>query len=903
MSMPVTDVTALLLTDVVGSTALWQAHPAQMNTAMARHHDIVAKAVAAYGGRLPQDQGEGDARFAAFGSAIAALSAAVDIQRALGSEPWPDPVRLSVRMGIHAGEVIDRDGNLFGDPVNRCARIRGLAHGGQILVSSTTKELVQAWPPDGVGLLDLGEHRMKDLTSPVRIYQVTHPDLPADFPPLASLNRARHNLPVQLSSFVGRGRELRELVALVLDHPLVTVTGFGGMGKTRAALQVGAELADGDGDGVWFVDLSAVRDAQSIPEVALQALGVTASDDPLATLTGHLADKRVLLICDNVEQLLPDAAPVLAALAGSGPGVRVLVTSREPVGLRGEQVYPLPPLASPVVSGPPETVESLGVYDAAALFIARATAADPRFTVDNTTAPALAAICAQLDGWPLALELAAARVRLLGLPRLLERLTDRLGVLSGGSRDAPNRQRTLRETIAWSYDLLAPPEQALLARFSVFRGSATLDAIEQVCGEALEADVLDALSSLLDKGLLRAEESTADPRYRLLESVRDFAAEQLRAGGEEHPIRVRHARFFDALFPSQSSGPEPGEGFEEDLGNVDEAITFLADEDPETASQLFLHTDFRRLIVGFGSSGEALNALLQGRDLAPATRAGLQVNQGLHAYNVGRRAEARDLLEEPTGTLIAARENQPMAARGAGMMAIILAEQGDGAGAMRWAQQAIDVAAWAPNGQLASDGLVVACYAARLAGEVDQAVDFARRAYDSLGPGASRMSKAYGLAELCRCLVAAGQLDEALHVGRQGEEMVRPVGGMTHAFPLGTLSRAQLSAGQHREAARGFVTAVRTTRDAQVVPYDLGWVAVALLPLAPGVGASVLGAADLLFERAGDPDLYPPDELLAPARALFESEYAADLARGRELGWPGVVTLLDDLDLDAPEAP
>ncbi|HTL23209.1 MAG TPA: adenylate/guanylate cyclase domain-containing protein, partial [Mycobacteriales bacterium] len=339
----VTRTTALLLTDVVGSTALWQAHPEQMSAAMARHHDIVAKVVATHGGRLPQDQGEGDARFAAFDSAIAAVAAAVDVQRALAAEPWPEPVRLSVRMGIHAGEVLERDGNLFGDPVNRCARIRGLAHGGQVLLSGTTKELVEGWPPEGVGMLDLGEHRMKDLTAPVRIYQVTHPELPAEFPPLASLNRARHNLPVQLSSFVGRTAALAELVALVRAHPLVTVTGFGGMGKTRLALQAGAELADGDGDGVWFVDLSAVRDAAGLPEAVARVLGLSGDGDPLDLVRAHLADKRILLLCDNVEQLLPDAAGLLAAVAGAGPGVRVLVTSREPVGLRGEQVYPLPP--------------------------------------------------------------------------------------------------------------------------------------------------------------------------------------------------------------------------------------------------------------------------------------------------------------------------------------------------------------------------------------------------------------------------------------------------------------------------------------------------------------------------------------------------------------------------------
>lgn len=904
MSMPVTEVTALLLTDVVGSTALWQEHPAQMNAAMARHHELVAQAVAAHGGRLPVDQGEGDARFAAFGSAIAAVAAAVDVQRAFLAEPWPEPVRLSVRMGIHAGEVIERDGNLFGDPVNRCARIRGLAHGGQILMSGTTKDLIEGWPPDGVGVLDLGEHRMKDLTAPVRIYQVTHPDLPAEFPPPASLNRAKHNLPIQLSSFVGRHEALVDVARLVEAHPLVTVTGFGGMGKTRLALQVGAELADGNGDGVWFVDLSAVRDAELVPEAVLRVLGVPSEEDPLGTLTAHLADKRVLLIADNVEQLLPDAAHVLAAVAAAGPGVRLLVTSREAVGVRGEQVYPLPPLTTPHTGGPAETVETLGTYDAVALFIARATAADPRFAVDNSTAPALAAVCARLEGWPLALELAAARVRLLGLPRLLDRLTDRLGVLTSGNRDAPDRQRTLRETIAWSYELLAPAEQTLLARMSVFAGSAGVEAVEAVCGPDLGADVLEALSSLLDKSLLQQDEGRVEPRYRLLETVRDFAAEQLAAGADQGVLHSRHARYFHDLFPTPHAGPHPGEGFEDEVANVHAAIELLAAEDPEAASRLLLATDFRMMDVGAFGRGAALNALIRQQDLAPATRAGLEVNQAFHRYATGaRHAELLAMVERPTAVLVDLRQNQMMASRGAAMMSIIHAEQGAGEQAMQWAEQAIAISEWQPDAQLTTDALTAACYAARLSGAAEQAVGYARKALDRLPPDASRSARAYSLAELTRCLVAAHAIDDALQVGRQAVEQGREVGGMSHAFPQGCFARALLAAGRQREAAREFVAAARTTRDAGVQPYDLGWAAVALLPFAPDVGAAVLGGTDALYVITDDRDLYPPADLLDPARAHYEAGYGEQLAKGRALGWPAIVTLLDDLDLEDGEEP
>jgi predicted ATPase/class 3 adenylate cyclase len=892
-----TRTTALLLTDVVGSTALWQAHPEQMSAAMARHHDIVAKTVAAHGGRLPQDQGEGDARFAAFESAIAAVAAAVDIQRALAAEAWPEPVRLSVRMGIHAGEVLERDGNLFGDPVNRCARIRGLAHGGQVLLSGTTKELVEGWPPEGVGMLDLGEHRMKDLTAPVRIYQVTHPDLPAEFPPLASLNRARHNLPVQLSSFVGRAAALAELVALVRAHPLVTVTGFGGMGKTRLALQAGAELADGDGDGVWFVDLSAVRDPAGLPEAVARVLGLSGEGDPLDQVRAHLADKRILLLCDNVEQLLPDAASLLAAVAGAGPGVRVLVTSREPVGLRGEQVYPLPPLASPAPSAALETVESLGTYDAAALFIARATAADPRFTVDNSTAPALAAVCARLDGWPLALELAAARVRLLGLPGLLDRLNDRLAVLTSTSRDVPDRQRTLRETIAWSYDLLSPDEQALLARLSVFTGGATLDAIVAVCQPGLGADVLEALGSLLDKSLLHQDERDGRLRHRLLETVREFAGERLEAGGEAAQLRTRHGYYFRDLFSSGEAGPGPGEGFEDEVANIHAAIVHLADEDPEAASGLLIETYVRMMDVGAFHSGEALNALIRQRDLAPGTRAALDVNRAFHQYLTGRRDAAYDVLRDAVPVLISSRENQLMASRGANLIAGILAERGESDEARRWSEEGIAVSEWAPAPWVAHEALQIAGYVARLGGDSERAVELSRRGLEVMPPDAPPYRRSNALGELCRCLVAAQRTEEALRVGGEAVDVARPVGGLTLAFAQGCRSQALLAAGRTEEAARGFVAATQATRDVGVVPYELGWTALSLLPLFPEVGAAVLGATDALFAANGDPDVYPPEDLLAPARTAYETGYAEQLARGRDLGWPEVVTLLDDLDL------
>jgi len=539
----VSETLVLVLTDVQGSTALWRDEPTAMDKAMARHHEIVHTAVAEHGGWRPVDQGEGDAVFAAFRSATAALDAVALIQRQLSAEPWPTSDDLKVRIGVHVGEVTERAGNLYGDPVNRCARLRGLGAGGQTLLSAPLYELVRDKLPAGMAVTDLGEHRMKDLTRPEHVWQLDLDGLPNEFRPLASLDRVRHNLPVQPSALIGRQAELAVLMDALQSNRLVTLTGFGGMGKTRLALQAAADLVDDFPDGVWFIDLAAAAAADDVCATTGRLLGLTdqGAGAEAAVLDG-MAGQQALLVLDNLEQVL-SCAPFVAALIGTCPGVRVIATSREPLRLRGEREIALRPLDLPP-AGCPQDAESLSAFAAVQLFIARAVDVRHDFAVTNDNAPAVAAICARLDGHPLAIELAAARIRMMAPASLLQRLHSALSVLTGGSRDHPGRHQTLRATIEWSHELLEEQDRTLLARLSVFPGATTFEAIEAICGEDL--DVLSGLASLVEKSLVRVIPGARNDTYRLLQSVRDYTAERLELAGQTQAIRDRHTRWFTA---------------------------------------------------------------------------------------------------------------------------------------------------------------------------------------------------------------------------------------------------------------------------------------------------------------------------------------------------------------------
>lgn len=570
-----------LFTDIEGSTRLWEARPEAMRLALERHDAIVRSCIEAHGGRVFKTIG--DAFCSAFSDAPGALRAALAAQEQLGSQA-AEGIALKVRMALHSGPADLRDGDYFGPTVNRVARLLAAGHGGQVLLAGSTARQVDGALPDGAGLRDLGEHRLKDLAQPERVFELQPAGPPVSFPPLRSDVALTHNLPVQLTSFIGRTRELAEVRRLLATTRLLTLTGSGGTGKTRLALEVAAALLEENQggeivqDGCRLVRLEAMSDPSLVPEAVAEVLGVREEPERNLkdVLADHLKSRRFLLIVDNCEHLL-DACAVLAdGLLRGCPGLTVLATSRQGLGIAGEQTYRVPSLSLPEAPEPGALIRS----EAATLFAERARLGLPGFALEPGNSAAVAQICRQLDGIPLAIELAAARVRALPPQRIAERLDDRLSLLTGGSRTALPRQQTLQATIDWSYDLLSESERTLLRRLSVFAGGWSLEAAEAVAAEQgstedsrtgtfLHAnEVLDLLASLVDKSLIVYEERAGDARYRLLESVRHYGRELLDRYDETGAVRGRHARYFLQL-AMEGVPDRPDLASEEWLGRIE----------------------------------------------------------------------------------------------------------------------------------------------------------------------------------------------------------------------------------------------------------------------------------------------------------------------------------------------
>lgn len=552
-----------LFSDIEGSTRLLDAlGPVAYTSVLERQAAILRAAFMRHGGR--EEGTEGDSFFVLFDNPREALLAAVEGQRGLAGEAWPAGVEVQVRMGLHAGEATESAAGLVGIDINRAARIAAAAHGGQIVVSEAVRSLVAADLGPEISLRGLGNHRLKDLREPQPLCQVVADGLRLEFPPLRSLDVRPNNLPTQLTSFVGRERELAEAGRLVEANRLVTLTGPGGTGKTRLSLQVAASAAERFLEGVFFVPLETVREPMLVASRIAAAIGLAESGARTADvlLRDWLGGKRVLFVLDNFEQVL-GAGSVVADLLREAPGLSVLVTSRAPLRVSGEQEYPVPGLPTPPdlsrlssleIAGLPlaeRTIDAalLSTYESVRLFVARATAVRPDFRVTNENAPAVAAIAARLHGMPLAIELAAARIKLFSPDALRARLEDQLGLLSAGARDLPERQQTLRGAIAWSYNLLDAGYCRHLDRLSVFEGGFDLAAAEAVCGPAsdLGIEVLDGLVSLADQSLIRSVDAAGEPRFQMLDTIRAYAAEQLAARGETEAIRARHAAWFVGL--------------------------------------------------------------------------------------------------------------------------------------------------------------------------------------------------------------------------------------------------------------------------------------------------------------------------------------------------------------------
>jgi predicted ATPase/class 3 adenylate cyclase len=553
MSELPTGTVTFLFTDLEGSTRLWEEHPEAMRAALARHDEILRDAVEKRDGHVVKTTGDG--LHAVFALAPDGVVAALDAQRALVAEDWTLPEPLRVRMGLHMGGAELRGGDYYGPAVNRAARVSGAAHGGQIVASAATADLVRDDLGETVELVDLGEHRLRDLGRPERIVQIAHPDLPSDFPPLRSLDAYPGNLPVQLTSFVGRGPELEGIVAALEDVRLVTITGTGGVGKTRLAVQVAADVLPRFADGVWLCELAPATDVDTMHQVVVATLGVQprAGVSLEESIIEFLRSKDLLVLFDNCEHLLRPVRDLAGVVLQSCPGVRILVTSREGLGLPGEQVWPLRSLDVPNTTS---TGDVAGA-EAAMLFAERAHAVRPDFKIDDDNADAVADICRRLDGIPLALELAAARIVAMSPTDIAARLDERFRLLTGGRHAAIERHQTLRGAVDWSYSLLDADERTVFDRLAVFSGTFDARAAEAVAaGEGVEGwDVLDALTSLVAKSMVVAEPaSDGVMRYQLLETIRQYAAQRLDEGGAPDRWRRRHAEHYAAVAEELAAG-------------------------------------------------------------------------------------------------------------------------------------------------------------------------------------------------------------------------------------------------------------------------------------------------------------------------------------------------------------
>ena len=647
-----TGTVTFLFTDLEGSTRLWEQHPEAMKAALARHDELLRDAVEAQGGAVVKTTGDG--LHAAFGSAEAALGAAAAGQTALNGQRWEVTGPLRVRMGLHTGAAEFRSGDYFGAALNRAARLMQAAHGGQVLVSLATEELVRDSLVAELGLAELGEHRLRDLSRPERVFQLTGPGLERDFASLRTVDSFPGNLPLQLTSFVGRQEELEEILAELDATRVVTLTGVGGVGKTRLALQVAAEALPLFGDGAWLIELGPIGDPEAVVEVAAATLGVQQHQGLtlVESLLEVLRTKRVLVVLDNCEHLLDAAAALVEALVRSCPGVWVLATSREALEVPGERSRRVPSLSLPAKAPNPEEVAG---SDATRLFVDRAREVRRGFVLDEHTVGPVAQICRRLDGMPLAIELAAARVASMQPGDIAARLDERFRLLTGGRRTAVERHQTLRATVDWSYELLGDTEQLVFDRLGVFAGGFTLQAAEDVVANehVAASEVLDVLDTLVARSMITLDETSSETRYELLETMRQYAWERLEARDEADVMRARHAACFVAF--ARRAGPGllgPDEAawaprVEADLENLRAAFTWAADTaNLDLAVGIpgpLWYRAFSDQQWGIGRWGEEA-AALAGLEQHPEARTVLAVAIYSHAM-VGNLAEARRCFE------------------------------------------------------------------------------------------------------------------------------------------------------------------------------------------------------------------------------------------------------------------
>jgi predicted ATPase/class 3 adenylate cyclase len=854
-ALPSGDVT-FLFTDIEGSTRLWEQYPDAMPATLGRHKAVVRKAVEDHGGTVVRDTGDG--LFAAFASAADGVAAAVEAQCGLQDVDWGVTGPLATRMGLHSGQADPIERDYHGPAVNRCAGIMNMAHGGQVIVSAATCQRAGSAPAPQVSFLDLGPQRLRDLSAAVRVYQVQHPRLRASFPALRSLDAFVNNLPAKLSSFVGRQPELRRLAQILDATRLLTLTGAGGVGKTRLALQLSADRAHLFEDGVWLVNLASITDPTLVaPELAsVLRIGEQPGRTWVESLLWHLRERETLLVLDNCEHLLDEVASLVETILRSCPRVRILVTSREALAVLGEAVWHVAPLS---VSA------DRGMSEAEQLFVDRAREADLEFQPTGDIPADIAQICHRLDGIPLAIELAAARVRVLSVTEITERLDQRFRLLTGGSRTALPRQRTLEATVAWSYELLHEPERRLFERLSVFAGSFTLDAVEQVCvgGPVTAYEILDLVTRLVERSMLVHERAGPPSSYRLLETMRAYGRDRLAERGELLALRDAHLAWISGFARSAArllEGPEQVlwlDRVSAELDDIRLALTWAPEGDSapvglECAANLFWFWFIR----GVREGRQWLDRLLAAvPDAGPEILASALLADGTLILEMGDNRSAAAMLE-----------------RSLAMYREIGGEQG----AAR-ALTNLGRAEWA----LREPGQVKA--------RLEEALRICRRLGDTLGTGFALQFLGMWEAVYGDTVTAVERMDELAVIARRtGMPLL-----VAHAAEFSAATRWRASAGAEqvrpllREALQIYRRLGSLMCAAHCAETTAAWASEAG---ASEAGARLLGATEALREEAGTP--VPPsfralfyettrERLLA---ALGEDRYRVAVAHGRSLG-------------------